>query len=342
MSTESKLNMTVSYAVQKWSVRRWLYPALLALIVGSWFVYMTVSNSWHLFQTYWPISLTMLFGSFVAGATPQGGAAVAFPVFTKVLRIPAADSRNFGFMIQAVGMTMAGVLIWAKRIKVLPGVILWVTLGGFVGTTLGTFWLVLPNPYPRILFTLGATAFGVALFSSHGVLNCPPQQELPDWNGRYLLLFTGIGLLGGIFSAQTGSGADMLTFIVLTLAFGIHEKISTPTTVIIMGLNSIFGFFLHGVVVQDLGVAWNYWLVAVPIVVFGAPLGAYFTSRISRDVLITFILILIAVEMITTAILIPFTALIFVVVGLVVTLCTFCFVSMLFYRQRTIAATAIG
>ncbi len=342
MRTESKLNTTVSYAVQKWPVRRWLYPALLALIVGSWFIYMLVSNSWHLFQTYWPISLTMLFGSFVAGATPQGGAAVAFPVFTKVLHIPAADSRNFGFMIQAVGMTMAGVLIWAKRIKVLPRVILWVTLGGFLGTTLGTFWLVLPNPYPRILFTLGATAFGVALFTSRWVLKCPPQQELPDWNGRYLLLFTGIGLLGGIFSAQTGSGADMLTFIALTLAFGINEKISTPTTVIIMGLNSVFGFFLHGVVVQDLGVAWNYWLVAVPIVIFGAPLGAYFTSRISRDVLITFILILIAVEMITTVILIPFTAPIFVVVGLVVTLCTFCFVSMLFYRQRTIAGTAVS
>ena len=33
----------------------------------------------------------------------------------------------------------------------------------------------------------------------------------------------------------------MLAFMVLILAFGIDEKISTPTSVIIMGINSVIG-----------------------------------------------------------------------------------------------------
>ncbi len=88
---------------------------------------------------------------------------MAFPVFTKVLQIPAADSCTFDFMIQSVGMMMAAIIIVVRRIHILPHVIGWVTLGGTIGTILDTFFITLPNPYSRILFTLGATSFGIAL-----------------------------------------------------------------------------------------------------------------------------------------------------------------------------------
>lgn len=279
----------------------------------------------------------MLFGSFVAGSTPQGGAVVAFPVFTKVLQIPAADSRTFGFMIQSVGMMMAAVMIVVRRIRILPHVIGWVTLGGTIGTILGTFFITLPNPYPRILFTLGATSFGIALIISRWVLQCSPRNDMPSWSWIHRLIFASIGLAGGIFSAQTGSGADMIAFIFLTLAFGIDEKISTPTTVIIMGLNSLVGFFLHGVVVQDIGISWNYWLVAVPIVSLFAPVGSYVVSRIDRDILIKFILLLIGIELISTLLLVPFTKAILVVTAVVLIISALTFISMLTYRQTRIA-----
>ena len=111
------------------SIRRLVYPLLLVLIYTTWLIYMSWSNSWHLFYEFWPVSLTMTLGSFVAGATAEGGAAVAFPIFTKVLQIPSSDARTFGLMIQAVGMTMAGVVIAIQRVKVLPRVILWVSFG---------------------------------------------------------------------------------------------------------------------------------------------------------------------------------------------------------------------
>ena len=57
---------------------------------------------------------------------------------------------------------------------------------------------------------------------------------------------------------------DPVTFVVLTLALGINEKVSTPTTVIIMAINSVVGFAIHGLIKHDIGIAFEYWLVAVP------------------------------------------------------------------------------
>ena len=320
-------------------LRRHLYLIALTLVLGSWIIYMTNTHQWSLFTEFWPMSLTMALGSFVAGSTPQGGAAVAFPVFTKALHIPTADSRTFGLMIQSIGMIMASILIVARGVKVLPRVIAFVSIGAVLGMILGTYVTIIPNPYPRILFTLGATSFAVALIISRWVLKWTPRPDLPTWNWHYRLLFILVGVAGGIFAAHTGSGADMLTFIVLTLAFGVDEKISVPTTVIIMGLNSVVGFFLHGAVSHDIGIVWHYWLVAVPVVAVGAPLGAFAASLVKREVIILFVLFLIAAEMITTILLIPFTSIMLTVTGLVIGFSAVSFFVMLTYRQRYLATS---
>jgi uncharacterized membrane protein YfcA len=317
--------------------RKWIYPLLLAIVYTFWFSYMFIADRWDLFQDYWPVSVTMTLGSFVAGATAEGGAAVAFPVFTKVLQIPSSDARTFGLMIQAVGMTMAGVMIYVQRVKIVPRVIGWVSLGGILGQIMGTYLFTIPNPYPKILFTFVATAFGIAMIISRWFIHWEPRSELPGWDNRYRALFTVVGILGGSFAAQTGSGIDMLTFIVLTLAFGLNEKISTPTTVIIMGLNSVVGFFLHGVISQDIGIAWNYWLVAVPIVILGAPFGAYFASKVNRDGIIKFLLFLIGLELVTTLILIPFNSLTQIAItATAVLICALLFWLMLNYRKNNV------
>jgi uncharacterized membrane protein YfcA len=319
----------------KQSDRRWIYFGLLAIIYVAWISYMSLANKWTLFLEYWPASVTMSLGSFVAGATAEGGAAVAFPVFTKVLHIPSSDARTFGLMIQSFGMTMASVMIYVQRVKILPRVVGWVSLGGIVGQLVGTFLVVIPEPYPKLLFTFVATAFGVVMIISRWFLKWEPREDLAKWGISMQAIFFLVGIVGGTFAAQTGSGIDMLTFIVLTLAFGMNEKISTPTTVVIMGLNSVVGFFLHGVVLQDVGIMWNYWLVAVPVVVIGAPLGAYVAYRVSRDSIIIFLLTLITIELVTTLWLVPFTSLaeiVFTVTAVFV--CTLFFWLMLAYRNK--------
>jgi len=314
--------------------REWLYPAVLLVIYTSWTSYMMIADRWSLFTEYWPMSLTMVLGSMVAGATAEGGAAVAFPVFTKAFQIPAPDARTFGLMIQSVGMTTASLVILTRRVKILPGVIAWVSLGGVLGMTVGTFFLPMTAPYPKILFTFVTVAFGVALIISRWVLNWNPESVFPVQTTKRRMLCILIGIVGGIFAANTGSGIDTLTFMVLTLTFGIHEKVSTPSTVIIMGINSVVGFFLHGVVLQDIGIVWNYWLVCIPIVILGAPFGAWIASRVNRDIIIILLLALISVELVTTIWIIPFTPEMIRFAGITVLVCILWFTVMLLYRYR--------
>lgn len=340
MNLEQNMVRPQMFRIHPDTLHKWGYPLALAIFLMVWAAYMTVSHNWVLYELYWPMPLTMAFGSFVAGSTPQGGAAIAFPVFTKVLHIPTAEARTFGLMIQSVGMVMASWFIISRRMSIMPKVILWATTGSILGMVWGTFWLVLPGAYSRVLYTLVLSMFGVALFISRWVIPCPPRYQLPSEGRRIILLFGIAGLIGGVVSAQTGSGVDVVTFIVLVLAFGIYEKISIPTTVIIMALTSLFGFFLHGVVLADIGIVWNYWLVAAPVVAVGAPMGAYFAYRINRDVLLGFIMLLIAAEMITTILLVPFTGQMLMVVGVVAGVTAMFFAAMLRYRQQRIAVTA--
>ena len=337
--------MKLTLATTKWpkpllgqnSNRQWIYFLLLAIFYIGWITFMTVSQQWVLFQDYWQATLTMVLGSFVAGITAEGGGAVAFPVFTKVLHIAATDARTFSLMIQSFGMGMASIFIVTRGIRVLPRVILYVSLGGILGHLLGLFWFPLPAPYPKILFTFVTTAFGVALIISRWGLQWTPRMDLSDWNHKHRLIFLFLGVLGGVFAANVGSGIDVVTFMVLTLMFGINEKISTPTTVIIMGLNSIVGFIFHGAVAQDISPdIWRYWLVAVPVVVVGAPFGAFVGSKISRDAVIVFLLTLISIELITTLLLVPFTAVTWFVTALVTLFFGLSFAAMLYYRHNHI------
>lgn len=209
--------------------------------------------------------------------------------------------------------------------------------GGILGQIAGTFFIVMPNPYPRILFTFIAAAFGVAMFISRWVLEWEPRSTLRGWDVWQKGRFVAMGIVGGWFAAHTGSGIDMLTFIVLTLAFGINEKISTPTTVIIMALNSLVGFFLHGVVARDIGIAFDYWLVAIPIVVVGAPFGAIAASYLPRDAIIIFLLSLITLEVFTTIWLVPMTMENILVTAIAVVICLAWFALLLDYRRKQIA-----
>ena len=58
------------------------------------------------------MSLTMCLGSFIAGATSEGGGAIAYPVMTLgPWKIAPLIARDFSLMIQSIGMIAAGAAI---------------------------------------------------------------------------------------------------------------------------------------------------------------------------------------------------------------------------------------
>lgn len=233
----------------------------------------------------WPIALTMFFGSFIAGASSQGGGAFAFPVLTLIMDVMPADARNFSFGIQTFGMTSASVLILSKQIKILRNIIIPVSIAGIIGVLIGTYTIV------PVLFAAETKLFFVSLWISFGyvlwLVNRSKKRfilaDLPPLGriGRTLLIV--FGIVGGMVSAILGNGIDVIVFTFLTLFFGIDEKIATPTSVVLMGVNTVFGFILHKFIIQDITPeVFDYIITAIPVAMIMAPLGAYVISKWSR------------------------------------------------------------
>lgn len=285
-----------------------IYWGAALAIVFLWIIAMNRLQWWDMFSETWPISLTMVLGSFIAGATSEGGGAVAFPVFTKLFDIAPQDAKVFSFFIQSFGMTMAGLFIFLKKITVLWNVIFTALAAGITGLVAGELFLTVPDPYPKLLFTFLAGIFAFFLiYNRWGIPDNPVDGfRFKSVNDTMVILAT--GFIGGLVASVVGVGIDMLVFIVLTLLYGVNEKISTPTTVVLMGLLSVAGFIWHAGITADVNPdVWRYWMSCVPIVIFGAPLGAWVCSKIGRDQLIWFLLFLISIEVASTIWIIPVT-----------------------------------
>ncbi len=293
-------NQPLSPWVQRY---RWSIVA-----VAFWLLVTLVGCLWHVYAEHWPVSITMLFGSFVAGATAEGGGAIAFPVFTKLLKIAPATARDFALAIQSIGMTCGSLLIIRSGYPFFPAIVKRVAVGSALGVCVGLTWLVqmIPPPYPKILFTLFTVSFGFFLAWENFVERRMREEEGSPhvelgWSACLL-----IGILGGLISSIVGSGADVVLFVVLCRRFSCHEKSATRTTIPVMALTSQIGFLFQMLSGNLSPGVLSMWWSAFPIVAFGAPLGAMFCSWQKREAVVLFLLLLILIELVTTLILVPF------------------------------------
>lgn len=285
------------------------------LVWGIWIALMLAGDRWHLFQDSgeaeipnWFMSITMALGSFIAGATSEGGGAVAFPVMTLGFGIPPSTARDFSLMIQAVGMTAAGFTILFTRIQVERHALLWASLGGTLGIVLGLDFIAprLSPPFAKMFFTATWLPFAFALYWINRYHDREVHTSIANFLPRHALLLFGTGIVGGIITSITGSGLDIATFSLLVLRLRISEKIATPTSVVLMGINALVGALwkggVHGNLAPD---AWSYWWVCVPIVVVGAPFGAHFIRNRSRLFIASILYASIAIQSVAALIIIP-------------------------------------
>lgn len=288
-----------------------VHLVVIALVWAVWLAISWWDSRWGLVAENWFMSLTMVFGSFIAGATSEGGGAVAFPVMTLGFKIPPATARDFSFMIQSVGMTAASLVIIRSKIPVVWPAILWSGLGGALGVIVGLEWLAprLSPSHTKMFFVCFWLGFAMALYWINRDRDRHVALQLPRLSmGDHGLLFA-IGTAGGLVSSLTGSGLDILTFSMLVLLFNIDEKVATPTSVVLMASNSLAGFFWREVGMEGMAtITWNYWWACIPVVVIGAPLGARFIAGKSRQFVAGFLYLSIAVQFIWALIVIPQTA----------------------------------
>lgn len=311
--------------------------ALPTAATVAWLVYVLSAGELDRLSHHWESAFTMIFGSFLAGSSPEGGGAVAFPVFTKVLEVPAQVARTFSLSIQAVGMTMAALIILLARRPVDPHAVLICIPAGIVGFLASLFLLGDENApfwpsdlspaFIKITFTIILAAMSFMMFVTlrsdhHG------SERVRHWNRRVVVGLSVAAFVGGGITAWVGTGVNVMLFLFVVVMAGLHPRVGVPTSILTMATISIVGFLTLGLVDGQLDLTLNaardvvrvgsqdvgplegsrfdltgLWLAAVPIVVWGAPLGTWVVHVLHEKRLIFFVGLLALTEVISTAVL---------------------------------------
>ena len=240
--------------------------------------------------------------------------AVAFPVMTLALGIDPNVARDFSLMIQSIGMTAASFTILFMKVKIDYNALKYVTFAGVFGTIFGLEVISprLTPAYAKMYFVCIWCANAVGLFILNRNHNRHLYDRIPYFKGGEIARFSKCivvnwkviallcaGFVGGMCTAISGSGIDICTFSILTLLFRVDEKVATPTSVVLMGINTVVGFayreFAQSGVDQE---GWYSLACAAPVVVVGAPMGSYMGSHFHRLTLAFLIYILSTLKMI--------------------------------------------
>lgn len=265
--------------------------AWIALVYFTWFLIVSLGPGWVIYQENWHIALVMILGSAVAGFTPEGGGAIAYPILSIWFSLPATVARDFGLAIQSIGMTSASIYILAsgrrpwRDYRHVPMFVLFNMLGLVIG--FASYGLIDVKIIQMIFVSL-ALSFILAIWSSR---RFGDQDDFePNSILRWLVLFA-MCFSGGFASSLFGTGADMLLFICLSCWFAMREKLATDISILTMAAISIFGILIRTTIIGDVSVdVFHMWLAAVPVVLLGAPLGNWLLQKVRKETLLIFLL----------------------------------------------------
>lgn len=288
------------------SVWRRFVPAIL--VYPAWFYAMLKHDAWmESFGSFYIMSLTMIFGSLVAGSTPVGGGAVAFPVMVLYIKLLPEEGRDFSLLVQSVGMSAASFqILYAKRHLCHFWLVLWFTISALPGLILG-FEVDMGSRITSLTFTTAVSCFAIAFFYHREVmaissgkdgdayaveawdlLHLGGLEKAVGWRcfGTFLpWILTAsaciFGMTGGFLTAKLGSGADMLAYIfgmlwnsLVPYEAQMSENMLTASSVIVMACCSVLGTSLRVLTAEVSYEVIMCWAACVPVVVLGAPLGS--------------------------------------------------------------------
>ncbi|MEM7352951.1 MAG: sulfite exporter TauE/SafE family protein [Acidobacteriota bacterium] len=263
--------------------RRSVFFVWLVAFLTVWLYLVTAGNHWRDLTSQWGIALAMAVGSYFGASTPMGGGAVGFPVLVLLFGEPPAVGRDFSFAIQAVGMLSASLFIWVNRLPVAWGILGWAVAVGIVVVPCTTLWLVpvLPPLVVKLLFAV--------IWAGFGLVHALRWRQIEELDGigahtprRDLVVGLALGLVGGVVSAVTGVGINMLLYMVLVMLLRSDARIAIPTSVLAMAALAITGIATRLVLGGIHPEVYPNWLAAAPVVVFGAPFGAWMVQLIPR------------------------------------------------------------
>jgi len=266
--------------------RLWIWYAWLVVFYAAWTALVAVPGNAATALAHWPIALTMLFGSYVAGATPMGGGTVAFPVLVLLFGLPATLGRDFSFAVQSIGMTSAAIFILARRQPLAWDALAGAIAGSAVGLPIGI--LVVAPAVPalaiKIVFAVFWATFGLlhVIRLDDIVAGAVPSPPAGGQAARFRAGFVTGLVAGATIVAVTGVGIDMLLYALLVLVYRFDPRIAIPSSVVVMACNSVLGIAIKGLATGIEPEVFPNWLAAAPVVALGAPLGAWAVGVLGR------------------------------------------------------------
>lgn len=258
-----------------------IFAAWFAAALAVWLGLFVAFDSVPFLLGHWYYPATMVAGAFVAGFTPEGGGAVAFPVLNVFLHIDRVLARDFSMMIQSAGMTSATIWILTqpdtRRADYRPLFVLVPVC--FVGTVFGFVFLQqIPVFVIQAMFLCLSATFVIAYYASNhrGTLTVLVMRNRLDW-----WLFGAVLVVGGMVSSLFGTGGDVLVYTLLVTRFNMLPKIAVRMSIVLQAAISVLGFTYraridHGLTDYQI----RTWLCAVPVVLFMAPFGAYVLAKL--------------------------------------------------------------
>ncbi|VDN02523.1 unnamed protein product [Thelazia callipaeda] len=249
-----------------------LIPICLMELI--WLTLAVKYNTLSLYPTRYELALTMILGATVAE-------------FLISIQMQLCNEIK--------GMTSAAFTIIWMKIAIEWHSIIICSIGATAGIIFGLQWVdnLLDGQQKKMLFVSIWFSFALALFILNSQKKRKTYTAIPEMNTIKVIILLTTGIVGGLCSSFAGSGVDICSFSILTLLFRVSEKVATPTSVILMAVNTCVGFFWRQLIMTDISeLAWQYFQVSVPVVVICAPLGSLIASHFHRLVLASFVYIL--------------------------------------------------
>ncbi len=262
-------------------LRARLFPIWFVLALLAWAGLFVATGAYAALERTWIYPAVMVPGAFVAGITPEGGGAVAFPVLNVFFGIDRELARDFSLMIQSVGMTSAVIFILTRKDCDLAAYrpVLLMLPPAIAGFILGMVTLqAIPTFIIQALFLALISAFAIAYVFSRRRGSAARLGRLVPRDVAALAL---VLVAGGMCASLFGTGADIVLYTLLVSRFGLMEKFATHLSIMLMAALSLFGFAWRGLVDRALtGDQFDAWLAAWPVVMVMAPLGVFVLARI--------------------------------------------------------------
>lgn len=249
-----------------------LKPLLALLALGSLILFALLAEEpLDGFRRLWPVVPIAFAGAAFANATAVGGGFLFVPVFVLGYGLNPLVALKLSLGTQAFGMS-SGALGWSASFidRRALGLSL---VGGLAGMWLGsTLWT--PEPLQvKAAFGWVSLAIGVAMFLEFHFGLDRRGTRMGAERAFGLLLYLGCCFAGGLITAWVSLGIGEVVALWLLFRHGVRIETAIGTGVAALAACSIFGFFLHAVVLAA-AFPWHYLAFTVPGVVFGGIAGA--------------------------------------------------------------------